>query len=283
MATTVIVGPDTLRIQREIDQVRSAGNIPDNLGLSYSGPALTNGTAALQADREYCLFGQSIPAAGSLLLNLSALTDSFGNAIAFARLKRWYFDVTGASAVTVGAGGLASPTAAPALTTATTGGTIPAGVWLGAYSYITASGETLVSPNGTVTTTGGTSTITFGAVALPAGATGLNFYLSLAAGGFALARAGTNGTGAAFTAAAPPGATAAAAPRTNTTLNGLASVFGGDPAGKVTINKGCCWYGGIDPGATGYLVQAGANQLLFTNQDAVNAAVMNIELAGCSA
>lgn len=75
--------------------------------------------------------------------------------------------------------GLASPTAAPTLATATTGGTIPAGTYYACVTYYLGSNETARSPeSASITTTGATSTITVTGGAIPAGATGVKVYLT---------------------------------------------------------------------------------------------------------
>lgn len=73
---------------------------------------------------------------------------------------------------------LATPTVAPTLGTAASGGTIPAGSYTIKYSWINASGETLLGPSSVQVTTGSASTITITTPALPSGATGFNAYLT---------------------------------------------------------------------------------------------------------
>lgn len=82
--------------------------------------------------------------------------------------------------------GLAAPNA-PALTTATSGGTVLAGIYSAIISYINAQGETVGSAAADITTTGSTSTIT---VASPAAsgsggnaATAYRVYMTAANGG----------------------------------------------------------------------------------------------------
>lgn len=73
------------------------------------------------------------------------------------------------------------PPNAPVLTTATSGGTVLAGVYTVAMSYTDAKGETVTGPTSTITTTGTTSTITIAApstAALQPNATGWYAYVS---------------------------------------------------------------------------------------------------------
>lgn len=79
--------------------------------------------------------------------------------------------------------GIATPTVAPTLTTATTGGTIGAGTYYVLYTYKNLIGETASSPVASITTTGTTSTITVTAPAAQAGQTAYNVYVGLTATG----------------------------------------------------------------------------------------------------
>lgn len=112
---------------------------------------------------------------------------------------------------------IADPAAAPALTTATTGGTLPPGLYTAAYTWTNADGETQRSPTAQVIVPYSTSTpantITFGALSLPSGATGIAYYLSRADGA-TLYATGT-GTGAAHTVTAPVDTSSATPPAAN--------------------------------------------------------------------
>lgn len=88
----------------------------------------------------------------------------------------------------------AAPVANP--TAATTGaesagGSLGAGVWKLAYSYLNSRGQTLLSPTVDITVTGTGKKITTGVVSEPAGTT-VNWYLSPAAGSFKLRYVGNN-------------------------------------------------------------------------------------------
>lgn len=141
---------------------------------------------------------------------------------------------------------LAAP-AAPAPTTAGTGGTIAAGTYLIAVTYVNAQGETVASTNGSVTTTGATSTITVPSPpALGVGnqaATGWYAYVSQA-GLTALTRQQAAGSptaiGTALTLTAPPTSTGAAPPASNTagTLLPRWSAASGGSAGHVIQDEG---------------------------------------------
>lgn len=76
---------------------------------------------------------------------------------------------------------LATP-AAPVPTTATTGGTVAAGVYQVEVAYVGANGESLASASGSVTTTGSTSTLTVPSPSASTGATGWYAYVSQAGG-----------------------------------------------------------------------------------------------------
>ena len=78
-----------------------------------------------------------------------------------------------------------TPTTDPTLSTATTGGTIPAGVYTIKYTCTTAAGESQAKTiTATQTTTGSTSTITVPAISAgaPANTTAVTFYLSTPGG-----------------------------------------------------------------------------------------------------
>lgn len=76
----------------------------------------------------------------------------------------------------IAAAAIPSTIAAPSVGTATTGGTLAAATYSYAYTYQTVFGESVLSAVATQTTTGSTSTVTVTPAALPAWATGVNFY-----------------------------------------------------------------------------------------------------------
>ena len=80
---------------------------------------------------------------------------------------------------------LTSPTAAPTLATATTGGSLPATTaYYVVYTITTGAGETLISPQASVTTGAGTTNdITVTAPASVTNATGYNVYVGTTSGG----------------------------------------------------------------------------------------------------
>jgi hypothetical protein len=114
-------------------------------------------------------------------------------------------------------GGVASPTNAPTLSTAATGGTVAAGAYLAGYTWTTANGETTLSPTASVTTTGTTSTLTITPPTRPGAATGWNLYLSQAGGTTLTKQNATPLTGANFVQTAPPTNSGAAPPALNGT------------------------------------------------------------------
>lgn len=81
--------------------------------------------------------------------------------------------------------GVANPSSAPTLATATTGGTVAAGTYQVVVTYVSATGETVASSSASITTTGSTSTITVttpAANGVPGGAIGWNAYFTAAGG-----------------------------------------------------------------------------------------------------
>jgi len=116
-------------------------------------------------------------------------------------------------------GALPAP-AAPAPTTAATGGTIAAGVYGVEITYVNTVGETVASANGPVTTTGTTSTITIPSPVASGTATGWYAYVTQAGGAtFTRQQAAGSPTaiGTALTLTAPPTTTGVTPPSANTT------------------------------------------------------------------
>lgn len=139
-----------------------------------------------------------------------------------------------------------TPPAAPTLATATTGGTVAAGTYGAAVSYVNAAGETVASVPASITTTGSTSTLTVNSPVAVAGATGWYAYLTQV-GGTTYTRQQTAGSptaiGTNLTLTAPPTNTGAAPPSPNGT--GANQDFGaGNTMSRVAAEMTC------DPGVT---------------------------------
>jgi predicted RNA-binding protein with TRAM domain len=126
--------------------------------------------------------------------------------------------------------GLSAPDA-PALTTATSGGTVAAGFYGVKITYVNANGEGLASESGFIITTGSTSTIT---VTSPAAAgsggnavTKFKVYMTPANGGpYKLQNTTGTNIGSNFTLTAPP-VTNTAIPPTSNTTGAISSVVDG--------------------------------------------------------
>jgi hypothetical protein len=112
MSTTsfATASPSKVSVAGVLTQVRaSPGNIDDPSGWTYTGPGYTNGTGAGNVDRKY-IAQLTIVASGNTVLNLSSLTDSFGNAVAFLRVKQLYVELaTATAAASVLIGGATNP------------------------------------------------------------------------------------------------------------------------------------------------------------------------------
>jgi hypothetical protein len=129
------------------------------------------------------------------------------------------------------ASGLEAPNA-PALATATSGGTVLAGLYEAVVTYITASGETLASVVSDITTSGSTSTITVTSPAAVTGATKYKVYMSPANGGpLKLQNGSGTNIGTDFTLTAPPVTNTATVPTSNTSGGTAAAVVDGFAAG----------------------------------------------------
>jgi hypothetical protein len=124
----------------------------------------------------------ALPLAGSAPTN-GALSASPGGTTAYATayVKSTWVLGTGetlpAAETSLAFGQIPAP-AAPTVATATTGGTVLAGVYEVVTSYVNAAGETVGSTNSSITTTGSTSTITVDSPAALDGATGWYAYVS---------------------------------------------------------------------------------------------------------
>lgn len=109
---------------------------------------------------------------------------------------------------------IADPTTAPTLSTSA-GGYFQAGTYYACYSYLTAEGETLTSPNGSVTVAEN-GKIDFPALTLPARALQVRWFLSVEPNGVRLRHAKTN-EGQAFSLTQPPGLNESVEPIINST------------------------------------------------------------------
>ena len=111
---------------------------------------------------------------------------------------------------------LQNPQFAPTLTPSGSGGTLAAGVWTVAFTYVTGGGETQIGPTVTATTTGTTSSIAVTIPKLPPdSATGWNIYVSSAVNGATLLKSnGVLQTGTSYTITAA--GAGAATPASNT-------------------------------------------------------------------
>jgi len=127
-----------------------------------------------------------------------------------------------------------APSAAPTLTavTPTSSTNLAAGTYYVQYTFINAWGETTASPQGSVTLTAGQE-IQVSAITLPVGATGVNYYLSTAAGSTTTALA-ANGNGGQIDLTTLPASGAANPPSSNTALiHGNLYTVSGNP----TVNQ----------------------------------------------
>ena len=135
-----------------------------------------------------------------------------------AATKQWFTDFSTSvfgSQLQVGVDSALLPPVAPVPTTATSGGTILAGVYGVEVTYINLYGETVASVNGPVTTTGSTSTITIPSPPAVTDANGWYAYVTQVSGvTFTRQQAAGAPTalGTSLTLTAPPSSGGAAAP-----------------------------------------------------------------------
>jgi hypothetical protein len=96
--TSLVAGPNKVQVSATLTQVRAApGNLDDPASWTYGGPTFASGTAAGQVDRRY-VAQLTIAAAGNTVLNLSSLSDVYGNSMSFLRVKELYVELTKATA-----------------------------------------------------------------------------------------------------------------------------------------------------------------------------------------
>lgn len=104
MSKTLTLNTVSVNVPWDYEQAGYPGNAKDISSISYSGPQLTNGVGAGEADIKYSE-QLTIAESGNTTLNLSSLTDSFGNSISFTRIKELYIEnssLGSASSIKVG-------------------------------------------------------------------------------------------------------------------------------------------------------------------------------------
>lgn len=122
---------------------------------------------------------------------------------------------------------IADPTTGPSGTAVGTGGTLAAGAYSFAYTYINAAGETKASPAASFVTVVANGSITVAAVTpLETGATGVKWYVSDGPGSYTFRLVPTApSTGATWTITAAPANTQPIPPTVNTTASGGTTSF----------------------------------------------------------
>lgn len=118
------------------------------------------------------------------------------------------------NSATVSALVTANPSAAPTGTNSPAGTSLGAGSHYLGYTYITAAGETTISPLATFTLSSGDQ-LAVNATTLPTGVTSANYYFSVAAGSTTVRKV-FNTTGSGFTITSYPSGTAALPPTSST-------------------------------------------------------------------
>jgi hypothetical protein len=111
MATSLVsAGPSKVVVTSELDRADSGlTTVASIRGFTYNGAQLTTGTGAGKANKRY-VNQHTIAAGGSLTLNLSSLSDDFGNAVAFTKVKEIYIELSSSTAaVSILIGNAANP------------------------------------------------------------------------------------------------------------------------------------------------------------------------------
>jgi hypothetical protein len=142
--------------------------------------------------------------------------------------------------------------AAPTVSSAGTGGSIPAGTYYVVVTYSGSGGETLASAASITTTTGATSTITVSVPAAAVGASAFKVYVGTASGGPFYLQNGAAGSpisGAAYTLSVAPtlsGTTAPAADTSNVNVASAGAPFAaGDVGNTIQVASGNGWTAGF--------------------------------------
>lgn len=92
MSTTLTISSLASKVVWDYESVLSWGNATNAASYSYS-KSLANGTGASQADQIYVATG-TLAGAATLTVNLSTLTDMFGNTLNMKRVKAIYLENT---------------------------------------------------------------------------------------------------------------------------------------------------------------------------------------------
>lgn len=128
---------------------------------------------------------------------------------------------------------LANPASAPTLAAVTGTGvnasSLAAGTYTVGYTFLTATGETQLSPTASQAITAGQQ-INVSSIALPSGATGIKFYISIAAGNSTVGYSGVTLTAAAAVELSSLGASSLPAPAAST-----ATIPSGGTATSLTV------------------------------------------------
>ena len=214
------------------NQTGTVGNAPAN-AITQIVSTVPSGLSGLTVTNPQALTtGQNaqtpLEASAQAPAKLAALKAATGDAIAAKALTATVQNSSGyvteavGAAVSADGGYVTPPGAAPVLTAISGSTSLTAGTYTVGYTWITADGETPLSPTATVTITAGQG-IQVSAMSLPnvgatppsPNATGIHYYLSAAAGSTSVAY-DANGTGAAITLTALPVSGAASPPTINT-------------------------------------------------------------------
>lgn len=251
-----------------------------NAGARSLQALFSTGTGSGQANVVYAAKG-TINSSSSVTVDLQSLTDFFGDASSFSKIKALYVELTtetSASSILVGAGGVQTPSA-PSLSLSVGAGSLAAGDYDVCYSYTNSLGETLVGPVSTITAALN-DRIVVGAETLPTGATGRKFYMSLVVNANALALHGS-GTGSAYNIDSVPTTTAATIPFSGTASTAVSSLFGGS-SHQVRVRNGCCVAVSCPTDTTAYVVSSTAKDLRILNEDSTYTARYVLYVVGTS-
>ncbi len=224
-----LVPQNTIGYSAPVATVDQSGNVTAQAG-TFGGPVALNAGGTVPSGQALTnsgtISGGYIDAGGDQLVVNSDFSQVHSTATLFLDSLTTSNAWTTQSGSFTFAATVAAPTVAPSLTATGSGTGLAAGTYTVGYTYTNAYGQTTLSPTATVTITAGQE-VQVAAIALPDGVTGIDYYMSTAAGGTTLGYC-TASNGAVTNLTAVGDATAP--PTTNTATLGATSGAAGSMA-----------------------------------------------------
>jgi len=227
--------PITIQSNRLVKPAHEFDSKPGvaKVAFTQAGPAAVSATGFHESGA--ALFEPCVGANNAGYIGMALIPTSVGGGIAVLRntIMGNFAGVVPGKPVYLGQDGqltqdvidstIAAPTGAPTLAQSAGAGTLAAGTYKVAYSYVdTATGQTVTSPLGTVTITASKQIDVTAVTPLPAGVESVNWFMSIAAGSTVL-KFIANNNGAAFSINALPSGSAASPLTSVASVGGVAT------------------------------------------------------------